>query len=241
MYLIWHILFYDMYTQTHMYTHTHTHICIHTYLATKEVLNMASNIGWHRYTHAHITHTDDWQVPCGQTAANWGQRCGWWWRVDIFAHKWIDHVSHINESKHTHKWVMRHRGQLRGGWWRVNESWHIHEWVMSPTSIESCRVVGWVMAPIGMSSFWWGATTWRMITSCSVTLMDESCRTHEWVMSHTWMSHVAPMNESCRSHEWVMSHTWMSHVAPNSKTCLSWGNDVGDQMGWLRSVGSIKS
>ena len=29
--------------------------------------------------------------------------------------------------------------------------------------------------------------------------------THEWVTSHTWMSHVTHMNESC--------HTWMSHIA----------------------------
>ena len=52
------------------------------------------------------------------------------------------------------------------------------------------------------------------------------CLSHEWVMSHTWMSHVSQMHESrhtyktsssehrvyCLSHEWVMSHTWMSHV-----------------------------
>jgi len=45
-----------------------------------------------------------------------------------------------------------------------------------------------------------------------VAHMNESCRTHEWVMSHIWMSHVAHMNESCRTHEWVMSHIWMSHI-----------------------------
>jgi len=28
-----------------------------------------------------------------------------------------------------------------------------------------------------------------------------------------WMSHVTHMNESCRIHEWVMSHLWLSHVA----------------------------
>jgi len=54
-----------------------------------------------------------------------------------------------------------------------------------------------------------------------VTRMDESCHTHEWVMSHIWMSHVTPidesvthMNESCHTCECVMSHIRMSHVTP---------------------------
>jgi len=41
----------------------------------------------------------------------------------------------------------------------------------------------------------------------------------EWVMSHTWMSHVTHMNESCHTHEWVMSHTWMSHVTHMNESC----------------------
>jgi len=41
-----------------------------------------------------------------------------------------------------------------------------------------------------------------------VIQMNESCQTHERVMSCTWMSHVTHMNESCHTHEWVMSHTW---------------------------------
>jgi len=51
--------------------------------------------------------------------------------------------------------------------------------------------------------------------------MNESCCTHEWVMSLTWMSHVAHMNESCRTHEWVMSltitcATWLVHMCDMS-------------------------
>jgi len=42
---------------------------------------------------------------------------------------------------------------------------------------------------------------------------NESCHTHEWVMSHTQMSHVTHTNESCHTHDWVMSHTRMSHVS----------------------------
>ena len=47
---------------------------------------------------------------------------------------------------------------------------------------------------------------------------NESCHTHEWVMSHmieshVWIRRVTHMNESCHTYQWVMSHTWMSHVA----------------------------
>ena len=51
-------------------------------------------------------------------------------------------------------------------------------------------------------------------SSCtSVTHMNKSCDTHEWVMLHTWMSHVTRMNRlchtqinaSCHISEYVMS------------------------------------
>ena len=34
---------------------------------------------------------------------------------------------------------------------------------------------------------------------------------YKWVMSHIWMSHVTHMNESCHTHEWVMSDTLPCH------------------------------
>ena len=49
--------------------------------------------------------------------------------------------------------------------------------------------------------------------------MNESCHTHDWVMSHVWMRHVTHMNESCHTHEWVLSHVWMSHVTHLNKSC----------------------
>jgi len=38
-----------------------------------------------------------------------------------------------------------------------------------------------------------------------VTLIHESCHTHAWVMSHSYMGHVTLI-------KWVMSHAYMSHV-----------------------------
>jgi len=52
-----------------------------------------------------------------------------------------------------------------------------------------------------------------------VTHIDESCHTHERVMSHIWTSHVTRMNESCHTYEWVRSHVWMSHVTYMNDSC----------------------
>jgi len=50
-------------------------------------------------------------------------------------------------------------------------------------------------------------------------IVDWSCHTHEWVMLHTWMSHVTHMNESCHTDEWVMSHRWMDHITHMTHYC----------------------
>ena len=51
--------------------------------------------------------------------------------------------------------------------------------------------------------------TWRRYTG---ERWGFKFHTYEWVMSHTWMSHVTHMDKSCHAHEWVMSRTWLSHV-----------------------------
>ena len=74
-----------------------------------------------------------------------------------------------------------------------------------------------------------------------VTHMNESCHTHEWVMSHIWMSHVTHMNESCHTHEWVMSHTWMSHVTHINESCHTheWVMSHTWMNMWLGQVANI--
>jgi len=52
-----------------------------------------------------------------------------------------------------------------------------------------------------------------------VTHMNELCHTHEWVMSHTWMSYITHMNESCHTYKLVMSHTWMSYITHMNDLC----------------------
>jgi len=41
----------------------------------------------------------------------------------------------------------------------------------------------------------------------------------EWVLSHSWTSHVANTNESCNTHVRVMSHICMSHVIHMNASC----------------------
>ena len=61
-------------------------------------------------------------------------------------------------------------------------------------------------------------------------------------MSHIWMSHVTHMNESCHTHEWVVSHTWMSRATHMNESCHTHEYVMSETgMGWLRLVGSFKS
>ena len=46
----------------------------------------------------------------------------------------------------------------------------------------------------------------------SSLIMNGSGHTYEWVVSHIWMSHGAPINESGHTYEGVISHIWMSSV-----------------------------
>jgi len=51
------------------------------------------------------------------------------------------------------------------------------------------------------------------------TLVNESCHTYEWVISHIWTIHVTHMNESYHTHKLVMSHLWTSHVTHTNESC----------------------
>ena len=65
--------------------------------------------------------------------------------------------------------------------------------------------------------------SFKRVVNCMghITHMNESCYTYEWVMSHIWMSHVTHMNESCHTYEWVTLHTCMSHVTHVYESCYT--------------------
>jgi len=116
---------------------------------------------------------------------------------------------------HTYEWVMYHA--------HTNEPCHTNETVMSLICI--CHVTH-------MNN---PCHTWIS----HVTLVTESCRTYEWVMSRRWhgprtrawrccfvcvmsriwRSHVTHMQESCLTHESVIFYTWMGHVTHMKESC----------------------
>jgi len=136
---------------------------------------------------------------------------------------WMSHVTHINQSCHTHanrgappsaferECVISHNVT------RMNEVIHIshpsgHVWMVHVTNING----QWVM-----SHEWSSHSTYSRWLYSGV----ESCHTYEWCMSHMWMSRVTHMDESCLTYEWVVSHMWMSHVTHRYLSChtYEWG------------------
>ena len=53
------------------------------------------------------------------------------------------------------------------------------------------------------------AHSWKSDTFL-FTRMTTSWHTNEWVVSHTWISHVTHMHESCHTYKWVVSHIWIN-------------------------------
>jgi len=75
-----------------------------------------------------------------------------------------------------------------------------------------------------MSHIWMRQVTLMNASCCTYECVMSDiwmrrCHTCEWVISHTWISHVRHMNVSCHTHECVMSHTWMRHVAHANASC----------------------
>jgi len=116
------------------------------------------------------------------------------WHDSFMCVTWLIHVCYMthlcvwHDSLMCVTWLINVCDRTRGT--HMNESCHTHEWVMSHT---------WMSHVTHMNE----AHTWMSHTWMShVTHMKES---------HTWMSHVTHMNESCHTHEGVMSHICMRH------------------------------
>jgi len=115
---------------------------------------------------------------------------------------WISHVTYMDASCHAYAWVMSHIWMSQGT--HTNESRHTYEWVMSHEWMnhgthmnESCHTYERIMAHIWMSL---EPSEWCMTHERVMTHMNGSCHTYEWVMSHIRMSHVTHMHESWHTH-----------------------------------------
>jgi len=149
----------------------------------------------------------------------------------------MSHVTRTNESCHTHGWVMSHarmrhatrtnescrtrtRHVRKKNVTRMNQSCHTYEQDMSRTNA-SRHTCERVMAHV--SNLDWQP---HMSETCHtwmshVTHVDESCRTHEWIMPAICMSHVTHMNGSCHPYERDMSHAILKKINRRTTSQIS--------------------
>jgi len=116
---------------------------------------------------------------------------------------WMCHITHMNESCHTHEWVMSHM-QVEGSDGELirHKIVMLHIWMSHVT-------YDWVMSHV------WHADE-RVRVSVAhihdhITHMNESC--HSYIVGRIRRRvnppqdrHVTHMNESCHTYECVMSH-----------------------------------
>jgi len=127
------------------------------------------------------------------------------------SHTWISHITHMDESRHAYECVILQVWKGRGTRkdcvcaWRPGGNVSLEERVLKGAKHCPAR---------------------QTLTKH----MNESCHTHECVMSNIWMGHViyerfmSYMDESC--HECVMSHVWMRHVTHVNESCHTWISGV---------------
>jgi len=66
---------------------------------------------------------------CNASSKKWTRVMSHVWRSrDVTSHTWMSHVTHMNESRHTHEWVTSHTWMSHVT--HMNEA---HEWVTSHT------------------------------------------------------------------------------------------------------------
>jgi len=162
-------------------------------------------------------------------------------------HIWMSHVrreSCDTLTSHMYAWsYLRHRdvanvrmrpvphvnGSLRSHVPRMNLSFMIppHEWVMSHIWVRHWSMGlshMWICHEGVMSHIWMHHWSMRSMNE-SCPQMKVSCRTCEWVKSHTQMSHVAQMshvprmNVSCPKYECIISQIWMRHILNMNCSC----------------------
>jgi len=159
------------------------------------------------------------------------------------------HVTHINESRHTHMVCLSKRDMIPSCAWHISNCfWHVNYGFLTYflTCWSICQAHEGIMSLFDKSRHTHHSYVTHMIESCPtfihVAPMNESCptficHTHEWVMSnihmsHTWMSHVqhsyvTHMNESCLTNDSRhTSHVWKGHVTYTHESCPTYMSHV---------------
>ena len=175
----------------------------------------------------------------------------------VMVHMYMSHVTHVNQSWHTHEQVMSHTCMKRTDGWltshacrrsvtcstatrdsivmshvtHVNEPCYTCEWVIHThewVMNESCRTHA------GMVS--------RSSTSLRSSIVwegfKESCHTCNWAFPHTrmshdtytWMSHECVVNKSCRAHAGMVSRSSTASRDSIAPLVKEWFGDVVDKV-----------
>jgi len=166
-----------------------------------------------------LCHTHDWVLSLQECAVVWAY-------VPT-----ISHVTHVNKSCHSCKWVMSHTklsanatscfGVLRD---MTYSYFCIFDLTYSCMWHASFICVAWPICKCDWAHFmcvtsfrsWY---SWASRFRCALCWYYFSPRMRDDVKSHTWMGHVTHVNQACRTYEWVMSHIWMCHGTHLSDSC----------------------
>jgi len=145
----------------------------------------------------------------------------------------MSHVTHINESCHTYKWVVSHLQFNRVT--HMNELFHIciinvsrvyalcstHEWdiVLRPreTCVSDREII--MMISLGRKTMSLRDTHTHTHTRTHTHTCLYVCMRYAAHMQRIWIGNVTHMSESCHTYEWVMSHVWMSRVSRAYAPC----------------------
>jgi len=141
----------------------------------------------------------------------------------------MSHVTHMNESCHTHEQVRSHTWMSHIT--HINESCHQHEWVMSHTPMSHVTHMNESRHTHvkEIPEYWYI----RPSPPNNQELGYKSCQTYEGVTSHPEMSHVTHMDESCHTHicsnvlhvdiyarrPLTFIHSWMSDATHMEESC----------------------
>ena len=224
-------------THTHPPTSTHTHTHTHIYLysrtrtcthARAPITTSSRNaISWIEcemmcltptYSHTHTptySHTQEW---AHKTHKNELIRMGSWnseeWsdkNGSFRPHKTSFRPHETSSSIHPEKTSFRHFALIRPRLSFCAHKTHKNELIRPHFALLRPRLQFALKRPHFIISPWKDLISsfrpHETSSYISLTHVNESCHTNEWVMSHKWMSHVTQMNETCHTNEWVMSQT----------------------------------
>jgi len=163
-------------------------------------------------------------------------------RINRFTHvdttycKYVNSVTHTNESCCAHEWILEHlrvtyiihrNESLNTCWYltHVDTSYCPNTWI--PSHIQTSHVANMnkFWNPHGWGTSYIGINRWTHVDTCHcpdawipshvetshVAYMDESLNTYGWGTSYIGITRSTHVDTCYRPNTWIMSCTWISH------------------------------